>query len=981
MPRSQVPFYSLNAGEVDPDALGRIDLEKLRIAGESVVNFTPTVLGGLHMRPGTKFVGETISGNAATLLIPHIYNSSKVSLIEISSQAIRVRNSDALVTFEDYSTTINNPYFTSAIVTNVDSGWINASSNKQNRATTVSTTAGGRLLLSSTKYSFAIARQRVTVASADRQKLHTLKIIVLKGPITFRVGTVSGKNDVVSDQRLDNGTHFITFKPNNASVVIELEANDSGHCDKRVDECSFVKNKIMELPSPYTNANLKDIRYAQSGSVIFIACRGVPPYMIERRGDNSWGLVEYRTINGPYMPYSGRKVRLKVSRSIGNPTTMESDQPFFNEKMVGSLFEITTDGQRRTVIFTDKNQASEPIRVSGRGGMEGRARRYTFTTTYSSAFTDTSTGSSVSVPAASGNIQVQFSYGQPDAWVNGYGEQTAGGITPVTTSGTFVVNDARLKSNTSPAYTLESNDNSVVYHRLLRTSGNTNGTIAATMDYAGGAQTGVVRLYEVIDSKTATVEVLKEIGAADTFTDDWREGAWSANQSWPTAVAIHDGRLWWGGLDKVYGSVSDDYFNFDPRIEGDSGPIIRSIATGPVENISWILGLQRLVVGTASAEASIRSSSFDEPLTPSQFTVRNASTMGCASIQALQLDSTGIFVQKNLFKIYEFLYDVNVNDYTSRDLTRLNKFVCKPGVIDMAGQRQPDTRVWFVKRDGSMAMLLYERQDDVVGWSRFETDGEIESVCTLPSNGSSPNVSSRDDDVYLVVKRVITINGQATEKRYIEKLTSSSETEDGDGSYLVDCSVKYTPDVSSTKTVPGLQHLRGKQVVAKNGSSDPGKLYTVSNNGTITLDNFIGTGQSIKSVVVGLPYTAKFKSVKLAYGSAQGTALGQKKRVDHLGIVANNTAPEGVSIGRNFSDMTKLSSLIRGKPLSDGQIIEHYDYDATSFGGAWDTDSRVCIKCASPYSAHIIGLVIKMNTNDKAYAWQRRQSDTTPDEA
>ena len=933
MPRAQVPFYSLNAGEVDPDALARIDLEKMRVAGESVINFTPTVLGGLHMRPGTRFIGET-KGNAQTLLVPYVFNASTTSLIEISSSAIRVRNNDALVTFPDYATTMTNPSFDSAL----GIGWSNVST-----AGASVTISSGNLNLNSTKYSYARARQTISVPTANVTTLHTLKVVVARGPVTIRIGTSAGESNVLSNQVIDNGTHYISFTPGANTLYLEIEANAEYQGVRIVSECSFVKNQVMELPPVWAAADLYNIRHAQSGSVIFLACKGYKQYLIERRGANSWGLIEYKTSGGPYIPYSGSKVRIKASASVGN-ITLTADQPFFKSGMVGSVFEITNEGQRRTEVLTQINQATDPIRVTGVGGKLGSGRKYTYTTAYDGG--------------ASGTIQVQFSYGQPDAWIDGYGEQVTA---TATGSGTFNVNDAVLRAVDNNNNVVESNDNSIVYHRILRKTG--SGNITVVMRYAGGAQTGVVRITGYTNSTTVTAEVLSELGAVDQFTDDWREGAWSDSQSWPSAVAFHDGRLWWGGLDKVYGSVSDDYYSYDPTVEGDSGPIVRSIATGPVENIQWMLGLQRLIVGTASAEVSIRSSSFDEPLTPSQFTARNASTMGGAAIQAVTLDSIGIYVQKNLFKIYEFLYDINVNDYTSRDLTRLNKYICKPGVVDMAVQRQPDTRVWFVKSDGTMAMLVYERSDDVVGWSRFETDGDIESVCVLPS--------TTDDNVYVVVNR--TIQGQT--KRYVEKLGVSSITEDGTGAWLVDSAVQFSTGGVSTMTITGLAHLAGKQVIALGGSSDPTKLYTVSSTGQISIDN------SVTSIVVGLPYTAQFKSVKMAYGSAQGTALGQKKRIDHLGVVANNTAPDGVSIGRDFSNMTKLSSLLRGKPLTAGQIVDHYDYDVSSFNGAWDTDSRVCFKCVSPYPAHIIGLIVKMNTNDKSFAWQRRQGDTTPDEA
>jgi hypothetical protein len=919
MPQAQVPFYALNAGEVDPDALARIDLEKLRVAAETMVNFTPTVLGGMHMRPGTQYLGSTKSNQKARL-VPFIFSADTTSLIEITGSVVRVWNNDAPVTYANYSTAILNGNFTSSLGT----GW----SNNSTSGASVSI-SGSKLLLNSTKFSYARARQTVSVGSSDTSVSHCMKVVVDRGPVRLRVGTTAGAENILKEQSLDTGTHFIAFTPNSNTIHLQIEANESGRGQRIVDSCDFVKNQVLEMASPWAESDLKNIRYAQSGSVLFVACKGKRQYKIERRGPTSWGISVYQTVAGPYLNHTGSRIRLRTSSRIGN-TTMTSNQPFFDPGMVGAVFELTHQERYSAEIFTGAGQSTGWVKITG----VGNTRSASFGATYS---------------GATGRVVLEWAYGTPDDW-----EQAAYSslirTNEFTGSGSWNYQDSPLEN--SPYRT---NDNNIVYLRLFCDSHSENGTISVWISCQSSLQTGTVRITGYNSSTSVDVEVLTELGSTD-FTDDWREGAWSDYRSWPNAVTLYDGRLWWGGLDKVYGSVSDDFINFDPNTEGDAGPIVRSIATGPVETIGWMLPLQRLLVGTASAEVSIRSSSFDEPLTPSQFTARNASTVGSASVQAIAIDSVGIFAQKSLTKIYEMVYDVNINDYSARDLTRLNKNICKPGIIDIAVQRQPDTRVWFVKSDGTMAMLVFERGDDVVGWSRFETEGTIEAVCVLPSEDN--------DIVYMVVNR--TIDGQT--KRYIEKLGVSSETEDGDGSWLVDSSVRFSTGGAATKIISGLGHLIGKQVLAKGGSSDPTKLYTVNSTGQITVDNFV------TSVVVGLPFEARFKSVKLAYGSASGTALTQKKRVDHLGLVANNTAPEGVYIGRDFTNMTRLSSLLRGKPLTPGQIVDHYDYDMTSFGGVWDSDSRVCIKCSSPYPAHIIGLVIKMNTNDKQFQWPRKRA-------
>jgi hypothetical protein len=996
MARAQVPFFALNAGEVGRTALARVDLEKMRLAAEEMVNWVPTVLGPISIRPGLKYLGSTVS-DAKCRLLPFIFNASTTSLIEVTAGGMRVRNADTLVTYVNHSSVIaggtfagvsgtysrtspsttltitsaahgltsgNSIYadFTSGTgldgfytitVTGVDtftittvastttSGNVTFYPGWTNQSTTGASVsmASGRLVLSSTEYSYARARQAVTVAGGDQAKLHCVKIVVARGPVIFRVGTTAGGAELIGNQTLDEGTHHISFVPGAATVHLEVEAINEGRAQRLVDSIDFFKNADLLIPVPWAEADLNNIRYAQSGSVLFLACDGYPQYKIERRGANSWGLSRYYTTAGPYLGYSPRKEKLKPS-AINGDVTITADQPYFTAGMVGSTFEITHPRQQPDIVFTGEDQYSDWIRVTG---INTSDRRF---------FVNITLGA-----GASGTITLERAYGVPEGWTS-YKTYT-------NNQSSTSIDDSQVV--TGPPAEASSN-NLIVYYRLAARPGATIvGTITASLVYQGGNRTGIFRLTGYTSPTSASAEVIRQLGDTN-YTDDWREGAWSDTASWPSSVAFHDGRIWWAGLDKLYGSVSDDFYNYDPATEGDAGPIVRSVATGPVEGIGWMLPLQRLVVGTASAEVSIRSSSFDEPLTPTAFTARNASTVGSSPVQAIAVDSTGIFVQRNKSKIFELVYDVEINDYASREVTRLNQDICKPGVTQLAVQRQPDTRVFFIKEDGTLAMLVYDRADAVSGLCRMETDGEFESIAILPTG--------EEDDVYFVVKRTI----NSVTKRYIEKFASTSELQGGEESYLMDSSVKFVSGGGTTATITGLTHLIGKEVVVyyprfggyqsdafqddafqvtDDEASEPRTTYTVNGSGEITLDF------AVDEIIVGLPYQARFKSVKLAYGSTAGTALTQKKRVDHLALLGVNTAPDGLRIGRDFTNMTKLSSVFRGKILEPYYIVEDWDYDATSFGGKFDTDSRVCIEANSPYPATISGMVIHMQTHDR----------------
>lgn len=984
----------MNAGEVSQAALNRVDLEKMRLAAEDMINWTPSVLGPMSLRPGLKYQSAT-HGNAKCRLLPFIFNASTTSLLEITASGLRVRNGDTLVTYPNNSTTIANGTFTgvaatytrtltTVTITSANHGLTNGAAvycdfttgaavdgnytvaNATTNTFDITTTASGtittsnvtyypswsntsttgasisfasdNLRLNNTEYAYARARQAVAISAGDQAVRHCVRITVTRGPIVFRVGSTAGGTEIISNQTLDEGQHFIAFTPNTGTIHIEVEAISTGRSVKIVDGIEIFRNADLLISTPWAEGDLNKIRYAQSGSVLFIACAGYQQYKIERRGPNSWSVAKYITTAGPYLGYSARKEKIQPSGLTGN-ITLTANQPFFSSSMVGSIFQFAHPKQTVSINITGADQYSDYIRVTGVGTTD---RAWSLNIVYAAG--------------ASGTVTLQRAFGTPDGWTT---INTAG-------YGPFTANASPTVDDSSTTFGSSSN-NLITYWRIAAMPGATiSGIITATLTYEGGRKVGAARITGYTSPTVVDAEVVTPLGDT-TYTEDWKQGAWSSSASWPSAVTFHDGRLWWAGLDKVYGSVSDDFYNFDPETEGDSGPIVRSVATGPVEGINWMMPLQRLIVGTASSEVSIRSSSFDEPLTPTAFTARNASTMGSAPIQALPIDSSGVFVQRNGSKVFEFIYDVETNDYGSRELTRLNQEICKPGIIEIAVQRQPDTRIWFIKSDGSVAMLLYDRADSVVGWCRFETDGQVENIAILPTG--------EDDAVYFVVKR----NIGGVDRRYVEKLASADELDVSGVSFYVDSSIRFQ-SVSPTQTVTGLTHLIGKQVVVfaprlfcfegasfetdafqadSTTGAEPRTTYTVNSSGEITLDF------AVSDVVVGLPYQAKYKSVKLAYGSAAGTALTQKKRVDHLGIVGLNTAPDGLRIGRDYENMTKLSAIHKGKQLDDYFIVEEWDYDATAFPGKFDTDSRICITAQSPYPATIAGLVISMQTNDR----------------
>jgi hypothetical protein len=208
-----------------------------------------------------------------------------------------------------------------------------------------------------------------------------------------------------------------------------------------------------------------------------------------------------------------------------------------------------------------------------------------------------------------------------------------------------------------------------------------------------------------------------------------------------------DGRAWHAGLSKLWGSISDAYEDFDDTFEGDAGPISRSIGEGPVDSIHWLLPLGRLLLGTAINSSAIsaakidgnnilaaRSNSFDEPLSPTNLSLKNASVRG-------------VFVDRSEQRLFELAYDIQTNDYTPQDLSVLVPDLNTVGIAGVCVQMKPDIRIHCWRTDGTVGCLVFDRTENVICWVEVELGGEVIDVFVLPG--------PVEDQVYYIVERTM----------------------------------------------------------------------------------------------------------------------------------------------------------------------------------------------------------------------------------
>jgi hypothetical protein len=951
MSRGNVGHLAFNRGLISPLALARTDIAHTFLSAEIMVNWLPKTQGAMRIRPGTKHLGSSINDTGA-VFGEFIASADDTALIELTNANMRVWKDDALISRPTNSQAL--PDF------NTDTGlWTSVGSG----GGTIGFGDTGLVLDAVNRGGMAKATQKVSWTDTgdltDTGSVATNEIAfainVTRGPVTFSVGKDTGDDNLISETTLRTGRHSLAMYPTTADTGgFCITFQTSTDAKRIVGSISIEDTGPMSVVAPWLTPKLASIRKAQSADVVFVSADGYKQRRVERRGQGrSWSVVEYQSDNGPFIAGRTANVRLKAGGYSGN-TTLTADSAFFKSTHVGALFTLFTTEYEWSFKLAAQDTWTDAVRIDG---IENSA------TVHERDYFYKVGGTFV------GTLNLQSSTeGKDGPFVATNVEGGAAGLV-ITDTGTF------LKA-TDAENTVLNNISQWVrvgFDAEKYTSG--VATVQFQADdtgapgYKGNGESGVFRVTGYTSPTSVQVEVIKPTSTLE-YTKDWRESAWSDKQGWPSDVTLYEGRLWWHGLATTWGSVSDDYNNFDEEVIGDAGVVIRELGEGPVNNVQFSIGLSRLLLGDASKVITLRSTSFDEPLTNTNVTTKVVTTQGAANLPALQVDNRALYISASGERRFDIYYDVQISDFQVRDLTILAPEVLKGGVVDIAVQRQPDTRFHCVLADGSVAILTYEPDEELVCWSKWQSDtgtnSLVERVAVLP--GAS------EDEIYYFVNR--TINGAT--KRFLEKWAAETESVGDTGlSWISDCAVAY--DGVATTTPTGFDHLEGEGLVLwgnDTGSTTHGKdLSPDDTGGTITLHTVAGgtvsaLATSQKHVVAGLPFVADWKSTKLAYGSQAGTALAQKKRVDHIAFVMADVHNNALFFGRDFEHLDPMPRMI-GRDTSDtggvdiDKVFATFDEVSMPYPGFWDTDSRVVLRAKAPRPITMLAMVPTIEENDR----------------
>lgn len=409
---------------------------------------------------------------------------------------------------------------------------------------------------------------------------------------------------------------------------------------------------------------------------------------------------------------------------------------------------------------------------------------------------------------------------------------------------------------------------------------------------------------------------------------------------YPIAVCHHEQRRIFGGTlnrpQTLWGTRSGTFNNMTesyPLRKDDA--FEANIAASELNAIQHLAPLGDLIVMTQGGEFRVYADG-SSYLSPDSIAVKKQATGGASDVRPIIANGAIIYAQTGGKKLRELAYSFEANSYRSLDISVISPHLFRAReIVDMAMVNDPEPIVYCVMSDGKLVGMTYVPEQEVYGFHQHETDGQFESVATIPEDGYT--------SAYFVVKR--------GNKRFIEYwprrfIPGLDQPEDA---VFVDSCLFY--EGPPTSVLSGLQHLEGKTVqVFADGSVDP---PVVVSGGRVVL------AREVTRAVVGLPYETRIVTLPLSLEGAEADGMGFMKTPRRAYLRLQQSAPVWVTHGDTPAVQlpSRNAAFFMSSPyeLLDGEFL-------VDLAPGWGTDAQITVFTSDPLPMTLLSIVVDFGT-------------------
>lgn len=400
------------------------------------------------------------------------------------------------------------------------------------------------------------------------------------------------------------------------------------------------------------------------------------------------------------------------------------------------------------------------------------------------------------------------------------------------------------------------------------------------------------------------------------------EDVWSATRGWPRSVTFHEGRLYFGGSrsrpQTLWGSVVNDFFNFDDGKARDDEGIDITLDTDQVNAIQSILSNRALQIFTTGQEFYIPAS----PITPDNVAAIPQTNFGATGTRPITIDGRTLYIQRTGKAVREFVQAPEVsNIYNSNSITILASHLIRTPqrMAAFRGSDEVDANyAYFVNDDGTILVYNVLGAEGVTGFTLWEFE-----------QFTAVDVAVTNDELFALFT-------------------------DGSTSYLVRFQSDLVTDFGVKTSTPangiftGLSHLEGMTVDIVGDGAYEGQA--VVSGGQVAVDSDKTTTE------VGLNFVPLIETMPLNIPLQNGPNFAEPKKVNRvavdyfesLGIIVKNSVGQRARI---VSKTMGLNSFSDPTPETDRKDIWFL---------GWDNVATVTITQEEPVPMTVLSIAVEV---------------------
>jgi len=918
MGKQLLSIPSFTAGELSSSMEGRTDFAKYFNGATTIENFVVMPHGPVMRRPGTYFVSEIKTSSTSTRLIPFTFSTTQTYILEFGNQYIRFFKDDGQIVEGDKTIT--------------------------------GITAADPAVVTSSSHGYSDG-DFVTISS------------------------------VVGMTEVNNKTFKVSNKTTNTFELQDVDGNDINSSAYTTYSSAGTANKIYQITTSYTTAQLFDLKFAQSADVMYICHPSHEASKLSRTGHTSWTLSEVDFAEtGPYMDTNTTATTLTPASS-GTGTGVNITASSTTGINGGDGFQTTDVG--RILKFN-----------SGEAVITGRTNTTVVVCTITKAFTNTDATVAFNLGSFSdttGHPSVVTFFQQRLVFA-GTSDQPQTMF--FSKSGDYENMTAGTDADDAMIYTIASNQvNAIKAMKATRTLivMTTGGEYAVSAGTASAITPTNISIIKQSNYGSAGVDALS-IGNATIFLQrakrKMRELAYNFDTDGYVApdLTILSEHITDSGITQMDYQQEPYSVVWGTRTDG----ILTGLTYNRLENVvAWhrhIIGgksdttkniIQQSISFTSNSSnvsttnntitisshglstadpiyyyaasniiGGLNNSTLYYAIASDSNTIKLATTASNAtagtavSFTSAPGSDTTQYIYQGINISSNFIYSVS-HGFVTGDIFYYDNTGTSIGGLS------ENTKYYIEKIDNNQFKLYSDKTlGTVVSLTSAHTSEQTDNILTHAKVESVAVIDgdADEDQVWVIVQRWI--NGAV--RRYVEYFTPFDFNRDVTAFHYLDSGLSYVGDETSSLT--GLDHLEGEVVdIIGEGATQTSKTVSA---GVISIDT------ATEQAKVGLLYTSDLQTMRLDEGYTETTQT-KTKRIYDLSVRFQDTV--GAKVGPDAANLTAIDFRASGSPM-DLPIPLFTGDKQIEFDTGYGTEGLVYIQQPQALPMTILGIYPRLET-------------------